>query len=142
MSSSLFIKFNNAFVTPEPELQSINVWYSWPEIFGYFELCYFASFVIQSKSIIFYADLLYISLYLTINISNIFPLLQWNFDGCRLLQLIYRSFGQFYIFWYCFLWNSKKNKKSEMKQINNNGTFFCPSACLNSSISLLHTHEN
>ena len=97
---------------------------------------------IQSKSIIFYADLLYISLYLTINISNIFPLLQWNFDGCRLLQLIYRSFGQFYIFWYCFLWNSKKNKKSEMKQISNNGTFFCPSACLNSSISLLHTHEN
>ena len=73
---------------------------------------------------------------------KILPLLQWNFDGCRLLQLIYRSFGQFYIFWYYFLWNSKKNKKSETKQISNNGTFFCPSACLNSSISLLHTHES
>ena len=140
MSSSLFIKFNNAFVTPEPELQSINVWYGWSEISGHFKLCYSASFVIQSKSIIFYADLLYISLYLTLNISNFFHPSNGTMMDVDYYSWFTGHLDHFTFFGTIFHGIRRKIKKSETKQISNTGTFFCPSACLNSSISLLHTH--
>ena len=39
MSGWLFIKFNSAFVFPDPEPPIINILYGWSEIYDHFELC-------------------------------------------------------------------------------------------------------
>ena len=48
ISSWLFIKFNNAFVFPDPEPPIINILYGWSEIYGHYMLCFiFISIIIK-----------------------------------------------------------------------------------------------
>ena len=44
MPGSLFIRFNNAIVFPEPEPTINNIRHGWPENFGYFGLMFFSVF--------------------------------------------------------------------------------------------------
>ena len=48
ISIRLFIKFNNAFVFPDPEPPIINILYGWSEIYGHYMLCFiFISIIIK-----------------------------------------------------------------------------------------------
>ena len=40
ISDCLFIKFNNAFVLPDPEPPIIGIMYGWSGIYGQTELCF------------------------------------------------------------------------------------------------------
>ena len=74
MSGWFSIKFNNAFVFPDPEPPIINILYGWSGIYGQFLLCaVLFSLTISSKFIIYTLKHILLSISLSLTLKAFVP---------------------------------------------------------------------